>query len=69
MKELPGVPIPMWLVTHRDVKTSRRVRVVADFLAKALTIPARGQMSRGRDPPHALDQRAAPHERGGSEGK
>lgn len=41
MKELPGIPIPMWLVTHRDVKTSRRVRVVADFLAKALTVPAR----------------------------
>lgn len=35
-KELPGIPIPMWLVTHRDVKTSRRVRVVADFLAQAL---------------------------------
>lgn len=35
-KELPGIPIPMWLVTHRDVSTSRRVRVVADFLAAAL---------------------------------
>jgi len=38
MNELPGIPIPMWLVTHRDLKMSRRVRVVADFLAKALTL-------------------------------
>jgi DNA-binding transcriptional LysR family regulator len=36
LRALPGIPIPMWLVTHRDVKTSRRVRVVADFLAQAL---------------------------------
>ena len=34
--ELPPIPIPMWLVTHRDVRTSRRVRVVADFLAEGL---------------------------------
>lgn len=26
----------MWLVTHREVHTSRRVRVVADFLFSAL---------------------------------
>lgn len=38
MKELPGLPVPMWLVTHRDVKTSRRVRVVADLLAEGLRV-------------------------------
>lgn len=39
LDDLPGLPIPMWLVTHRDVKTSRRVRVVADHLAEALGGP------------------------------
>lgn len=34
---LPPVPIPMWLVTHREVHTSRRVRVVADALAEGLS--------------------------------
>jgi DNA-binding transcriptional LysR family regulator len=33
---LPGFPLPLWLVTHRDVHTSRRVRVVADLLAEEL---------------------------------
>jgi DNA-binding transcriptional LysR family regulator len=36
LKDLPPITIPMWLVTHRDVRTSRRVRVVADFLAEQL---------------------------------
>jgi DNA-binding transcriptional LysR family regulator len=36
MRELPGIPIPMWLVSHQDVRTSRRLRVVADLLAEAL---------------------------------
>jgi DNA-binding transcriptional LysR family regulator len=36
-KELPAIPVPTWLVTHRDVRTSRRVRVVADHLAEGLT--------------------------------
>lgn len=36
LAELPTIPIPLWLVTHRDVHTSRRVRVVADLLARAL---------------------------------
>lgn len=39
--DLPAIPIPMWLVTHRDVRTSRRVRVVADFLAEALAKSSR----------------------------
>ncbi len=30
------VPVPMWLLAHREVKTARRVRVVFDLLSKAL---------------------------------
>lgn len=33
--DLPAFPV--WLVAHRDVKTSRRVRLVYDFLADALS--------------------------------
>lgn len=36
---LPGFPplvVPTWLVTHREVHTSRRVRAVADALAEGL---------------------------------
>ncbi len=36
LKDLPPITLPTWLVTHRDVRTSRRVRVVADFLAEGL---------------------------------
>ncbi len=36
LEDLPPIPIPMWLVTHRDVRTSRRVRVVVDLLAEEL---------------------------------
>ncbi|MCA9606798.1 MAG: LysR family transcriptional regulator [Myxococcales bacterium] len=30
-------PVPMWLTSHREVRTSQRVRVVFDMLAEALT--------------------------------
>lgn len=36
---LPGLPIPtipVWLVMHRDIRTSRRMRAVSDFLAREL---------------------------------
>lgn len=33
---LPGVPFPMWLVCHRELHTSRRIRIVFDRLAAAL---------------------------------
>ncbi len=38
-KVLPSMAplkVPMWLVSHREVRTSRRVRVVFDLLAKGL---------------------------------
>jgi len=41
MRVLPdqfdGFPIELWLVAHREVRTSRRLRVVFDVLAAALT--------------------------------
>jgi len=41
LPELPPIAVPRWLVTHREVHTSRRVRVVADFLF--------GELGGGRD--------------------
>lgn len=37
------LPLEMWLVTHEDLRTSRRVRVVYDFLGEALTAYVRGR--------------------------
>ena len=37
---LPGldpIPVPIWLVTHRELHTSRRIRLVFDFLADVLS--------------------------------
>ncbi|MEO0548623.1 MAG: LysR family transcriptional regulator [Pseudomonadota bacterium] len=31
-----AIPIPVWLVTHRELHTSRRIRVVYDILAEEL---------------------------------
>ncbi len=39
---LPSLEFPVWLVTHRELKTSRRIRVVFDLLARGLTETARG---------------------------
>jgi len=36
LPELEPIVFPMWLVTHREVNTSRRVRVVFDLLATEL---------------------------------
>ncbi len=44
-RALPGLEpilIPIWLTTHREVKTSRRVRVVFDLLATELARSPRG---------------------------
>lgn len=32
-----SIPVPVWLVTHRELHTSRRIRVVYDLLKVALT--------------------------------
>ncbi|MDP2215477.1 LysR family transcriptional regulator [Phenylobacterium sp.] len=34
--EAPPVRFPVWLVTHRELRTSRRIRLVYDILAEAL---------------------------------
>lgn len=36
LPELSRVPVPLWLVTHREVQTSRRIRLVYDILAEEL---------------------------------
>ncbi len=36
LPELDPIPVPVWLVTHRELHTSRRIRIVYDLLADAL---------------------------------
>lgn len=36
LPDLPPYPVPIWLVTHRELRTSRRIRLVFDLLADAL---------------------------------
>ncbi len=40
LPELPSMPVEGWLVAHRELRSSRRVRTVFDFLAERLTPPA-----------------------------
>jgi DNA-binding transcriptional LysR family regulator len=34
--DLPSIPVPLWIVTHRELHTSKRVRLVFDILVDAL---------------------------------
>lgn len=36
LPDFPAMPVPTWLVTHRELRTNRRIRVVFDFLGDAL---------------------------------
>jgi DNA-binding transcriptional LysR family regulator len=36
LDEVPPVVFPIWLVTHRELRTARRIRLVFDVLAEAL---------------------------------
>ncbi len=36
LESLPPFPVPYWLTTHRELRTSRRIRVVFDLLAEGL---------------------------------
>ena len=36
LPELDPIPVPVWLATHRELNTSRRIRLVYDLLAEAL---------------------------------
>jgi DNA-binding transcriptional LysR family regulator len=40
LPEIVSIPVPLWLVTHRDLHTSRRIRLVFDFLAHRLSSTA-----------------------------
>jgi DNA-binding transcriptional LysR family regulator len=35
--DLPAFPVPIWLVTHEELRTSRRIRLVFDRLADGLS--------------------------------
>ncbi len=37
LANLVAIPVPFWLCTHRELHTSRKIRVVFDLLADALT--------------------------------
>lgn len=37
LPEVVSLPVPFWLTTHRELLTSRRIRVVFDMLAAAFT--------------------------------
>ena len=38
---LPPIPVQTWLVTHRELNTSRRIRLVFDMIAEGLAQQAR----------------------------
>jgi DNA-binding transcriptional LysR family regulator len=37
LRSVPPIPVPYWLCTHRELATSRRIRVTFDVLASALS--------------------------------
>lgn len=37
LSNFPSLEFPIWLVTHRELQTSRRIRIVFDLLARGLT--------------------------------
>lgn len=39
LDEVPPVVFPIWLVTHRELRTARRIRIVFELLAEALAEP------------------------------
>lgn len=41
LEDLPPITFPIWLVTHRELRTSRRIRLVFDILAEELSTPLR----------------------------
>jgi hypothetical protein len=36
LPDWPGIPVPLWRIAHRALLTSRRIRIVHDFLAEAI---------------------------------
>lgn len=62
---LPPLPVPMWLVSHRELRTSRRIRVVFDLLAEGLT---RGRGAPGPSPVGSPPARSGRRRARGSRG-
>lgn len=48
LPSLPPIPVPYWLCTHRELYTSRRIRVTFDLLAESLSgeLPVRPRKAR-----------------------
>ncbi len=42
LPDFPSLEFPIWLVTHRELQTSRRIRIVFDLLARGLAEASRG---------------------------
>ncbi|MEM9249214.1 MAG: LysR substrate-binding domain-containing protein [Pseudomonadota bacterium] len=57
LAEFPSLEFPIWLVTHRELQTSRRIRIVFDLLARGLSDAARGVEPQAR--PEARPETAA----------
>ena len=57
LPELAPVPFPIWLVSHRELHTSRRVRTVFDLLAEELAQRVRAFSSRAQSVPAKPSQR------------
>jgi DNA-binding transcriptional LysR family regulator len=57
---LPPIPVPAWLVAHREVHTSRRVRMVFDLLLEQLGPSKRAASSSPRPAQPAKKRPAAP---------
>ncbi|KAB2850174.1 MAG: LysR family transcriptional regulator [Hyphomicrobiaceae bacterium] len=47
LPDLPGTPVPVWLVTHRELHTSKRVRLVFDAIAAKLSHCSTGSTAGG----------------------
>jgi DNA-binding transcriptional LysR family regulator len=37
LPDFPSLEFPIWLVTHRELQTSHRIRIVFDLLARGLS--------------------------------
>ena len=47
LPDMPDIPVPVWLVTHRELHTSPRIRLVYDAIARRLAHVNRVQFGRG----------------------